>query len=148
VANLLVLIGFVLPGARVRWVAGRVWWRHLRDYHRLRPLWTMLHEAFPEDALSRAPASAWRDTLSLRAVNRRFYRRVIECRDGLVRASGRLPAGAPTDPAAIADWLRAALRTTPSEDDIVAAHPIAVPADGGLEADVRELVALSRELRV
>ncbi|MFC0548790.1 MAB_1171c family putative transporter [Kutzneria chonburiensis] len=148
VANLLVLIGFVLPGARVRWVAGRVWWRHLRDYHRLRPLWTMLHEAFPEDALSRAPASPWRDTLSLRAVNRRFYRRVIECRDGLVRASGRLPAGTPTDPAAIAAWLRDALRTTPSEDDIVAAHPIAVPADGGLEADVRELVALARELRV
>ncbi|HEY0498747.1 MAG TPA: MAB_1171c family putative transporter [Kutzneria sp.] len=148
VANLLVLIGFVLPGARVRWVAGRVWWRHLRDYHQLRPLWTMLHEAFPEDALSRAPASAWRDTLSLRAVNRRFYRRVIECRDGLVRASGRLPADTPTDPAGIAAWLRTALRTTPGEDDIVAAHPIAVPADGGLEADVRELVALSRELRV
>jgi hypothetical protein len=147
VANLLVLVGFVLPGARVRWVAGRVWWRHLRDYHRLRPLWTMLHEAFPEDALSRAPASPWRDTLSLRAVNRRFYRRVIECRDGLVRASGRLPAGTPTDPAAIAAWLRDALRTTPNEDDIVAAHPIAVPADGGLEADVRELVALARELR-
>ncbi|MEV6604525.1 MAB_1171c family putative transporter [Kutzneria sp. NPDC051319] len=147
-ANLLVLVGFIMPGARVRWAAGRVWWRHLRDYHRLRPLWTMLHEAFPEDALSRAPASVWQDTLSLRAVNRRFYRRVIECRDGLVRASGRLPADCPEDSAAIALWLRGTLRTTPHENDVVAAQPVAVPADGGLDADVRELVALSRELRV
>ncbi|MBB5897453.1 MAB_1171c family putative transporter [Kutzneria kofuensis] len=146
-ANLVVLVGFIIPGARVRWVAARVWWRHLRDYHQLRPLWTMLHEAFPEDALSRAPASPWRDTLSLRAINRRFYRRVIECRDGLVRASGRLPGDCPAEPAAVAAWLRSALGE-PREVQVVAAQPVAVPADGGLEADVRELVALSQELRV
>jgi hypothetical protein len=148
--NLVFLAGIVAPGARVRWAAGRVWWRHLRDYHRLRPLWTMLHRAFPEDALSRVPASAWRDTLSLRTVNRRFYRRVIECRDGLVRASGRLTGdGDPADPAALAAWLRRALNDDPTGvDEVLAAHPVAIPADGGLDADVRELVAVSRELRV
>src|SRR5206468_5612362 len=26
-ANLLVLVGFITPGARVRWVAAQVWWR-------------------------------------------------------------------------------------------------------------------------
>ncbi|MFI9383212.1 MAB_1171c family putative transporter [Kutzneria sp. NPDC052558] len=146
VGNLVILAGFTVPGARVRWVAAKVWWRHLRDYHRLRPLWMMLHEAFPEDALNRAPASAWRDVLSVRAVNRRFYRRVIECRDGLVRASGRLGADSPGDPAALAAWLRRALGDR-SAPDSAEARPLAVPPDGGLESDVRELVALSRELR-
>ena len=145
--NLLLLAGVVAPGARVRWVAAVVWWRHLRDYHQLRPLWTILHEAFPEDALSRAPAGFWRDALSLRAVNRRFYRRVIECRDGLVRASGRLAGDCPAEPAAVAAWLRRALGNHPAANDDAEAHPVAVPADGGLEADVRELVAVSRELR-
>jgi hypothetical protein len=144
--NLVFLVGVVVPGARVRWVAARVWWRHLRDYHQLRPLWTTLHDAFPEDALSRAPAGFWRDALSLRAVNRRFYRRVIECRDGLVRASGRLAGDCPAEPAALAGWLRRALGHEPAHD-AAEAQPVAVPSDGGLEADVRELVALSRELR-
>lgn len=147
IGNLLVLTGFAMPGARVRWVAAKVWWRHLRYYHRLRPLWTMLHEAFPEDALNRAPASAWRDVLSLRAVNRRFYRRVIECRDGLVRASGRLDTDSPSDPAALATWLRSVLCDRSGPHDSAEARPLAVPADGGLESDVRELMALSRELR-
>jgi hypothetical protein len=150
--NLVFLAGVVAPGARVRWAAARVWSRHLRDYHRLRPLWTMLHRAFPEDAFNRVPASALRDTLSLRAVNRRFYRRVIECRDGLVRASGRLTGdNSPAGPAALAAWLRGALdpRLVDPADgaEALAAHPVAIPADGGLDADVRELVALSRELR-
>ncbi|QUQ65875.1 MAB_1171c family putative transporter [Kutzneria sp. CA-103260] len=148
VGNMVVLAGFILPGARVRWVAAKVWWRHLRDYHQLRPLWTMLHAAFPEDALNRAPASAWRDMLSVRAVNRRFYRRVIECRDGLVRASGRLGADSPADPVALAAWLRGTLGDHSGPHESAEARPLAVPADGGLESDVRELVALSRELRV
>jgi hypothetical protein len=147
VGNLVILAGFVVPGARVRGVAAKVWWRHLRDYHQLRPLWTILHEAFPEDALNRAPASAWRDMLSVRAVNRRFYRRVIECRDGLVRASGRLGADSPADPAALATWLRRTLGDRSGSPDSAEARPLAVPVDGGLESDVRELVALSRELR-
>jgi hypothetical protein len=147
--NLLFLAGIVAPGAQVRSAAARVWWRHLRDYHRMRPLWTMLHQAFPEETLGRVPASRWGDTLSLRAVNRRFYRRVIECRDGLVRASGWLGVdSAQTEPAAVAAWLREALAGGPRGDaDGLTAHPVAMPAEGGLEADVRELVALSRELR-
>ena len=147
--NLVFLAGVVAPGAQVRWAAARVWWRHLRDYHRMRPLWTMLHEAFPEDTLGRVPASPWRDALSLRAVNRRFYRRVIECRDGLVRASGRLTVDSGrTEPAAVAVWLRQALDGGPNKCAVDApAHPVAMPAERGLEADVRELVALSRELR-
>lgn len=150
--NLVFLAGVVAPGVRVRWAAARVWWRHLRDYHRLRPLWMMLHRAFPEDALNRVPANLWWDTVSLRSVNRRFYRRVIECRDGLVRASGRLTVEAtPAEPAVLAASLRQVLEGGESEwaagAEGLDVHPVAIPADSGLDADVRELVALSRELR-
>jgi hypothetical protein len=152
VGNLVFLSGVVAPGARVRWAAARIWWRHLLDYHRLRPLWTMMNRAFPEDTLGRVPAHPWRDALSLRSVNRRFYRRVIECRDGLVRASGRLTEDrSPASPAELAGWLRHALDGNPpdaSQDkQTQTVHAVAIPADGGLEADVGELVALSRELR-
>ncbi|AHH95737.1 MAB_1171c family putative transporter [Kutzneria albida] len=150
--NLLFLVGVAAPGARVRWSASQVWWRHLQAYHRLRPLWTLLHGAFPEDSLTRAPVRPWRDVLSLRGVHRRFYRRVIECRDGLVRASGHLPPNQDlSGPTALAAWLLRALAVATASprtgDQGLEAHPVAIPADGGLDSDVRELVALSRQLR-
>jgi hypothetical protein len=153
---LLFVGGVSYPAAAMRAAASRIWWQHLRAYHRMGPLWTLLHERFPQDALVRAPArSGWRE-LSLRGVHRRYYRRAVECRDGLVRISPYLAReldgagsdGAAADPVALADGLRRALiahaagAAAPSR-----AVPVAIPAAEGLAADVHELVALSQALR-
>jgi len=154
-ANLLVIPGIVVfitgvcyPGAVMRVRALHIWARHRRIYRELTPLWTMLHQAFPQDALTRVPASSLRDRLSLRGIHWRYYRRIIECRDGLVRISPRL---APPDPAnasqQLAHRLLAAIRSLPAAPLTPAqAVPIAVPASTSLDADADELVHLSREL--
>ena len=151
--GLLLFVGGVsYPAAAMRAAATRIWWQHLRAYHRMAPLWTLLHERFPQDALVRTPArSGWRE-LSLRGVHRRYYRRAVECRDGLVRISPylarELAGDAVADPAVLAEGLRRALiahaagAAAPSR-----AVPVAIPAAEGLAADVRELVALSQALR-
>jgi hypothetical protein len=144
-ATVVFLVGFAYPAVHMRLTALRIWWQHRRTYRRLSPLWTVLHDAFPEDALNRVPASRLRDTLSLRGVHRRYYRRVIECRDGLVRIS---PYLGPEDNQPLADRVRTGLRahangtTTPAR-----ATPVAIPNTDGLDADVRELVALAEALR-
>lgn len=168
----LILVGVTYPAAVMRLAALRVWWRHLRAYRRLEPLWTALHRHFPEDALHRVPVRPWRDALSLRGVHRRYYRRVIECRDGLVRVSPYLAAldaerrtrpegegagGADTaaggglsgaSPGELALRLREALRAHAEGRPVAtAAVPVVVPDEGDLDADVRQLVSLSRALR-
>lgn len=146
----LFVVGMAYPTVRTRLAALRVWRRHRRAYRRLRPLWTILNEQFPEDALSRVPASRWRDALTLRSVHRRYYRRVIECRDGLVRISPYL-ASLGADPAELADPQRLARELS----DALRAHaagetvppqaiPIALPAEDSLEADVDRLIELSQ----
>lgn len=130
----------------------RVWLRHHRDHRRLRPLWTILNERFPQDALNRTPVGPWRDVLRLRGVHRHYYRRVIECRDGLVRISPYLASLATErdlaepEPLArrLADALRdhAAGKTVPPQ-----AIPVAVPGEGGLRADTDRLVELADAVR-
>ncbi|HEY0453538.1 MAB_1171c family putative transporter [Actinophytocola sp.] len=149
VGIVLFVAGMVYPTVVTRLAALRIWLRHRRAYRQLRPLWTMLNERFPQDALSRVPVSPWRDALSLRSVHRRYYRRVIECRDGLVRISPYL-ANLGVDPAELAvpeqlahqltDALRAhaAGETVPPQ-----AIPIAMPQGDGLDADVDRLIELS-----
>ncbi|OLF16281.1 hypothetical protein BU204_16950 [Actinophytocola xanthii] len=145
----LFLAGMLYPTLVTRLAALRVWARHRRAYRQLRPLWTMLNERFPQDALNRVPASPWRDALSLRGVHRRYYRRVIECRDGLVRISPYLASMGvePADlavPERLATQLTGALRahaegkTVPPQ-----AIPIALPQEDSLDADVDRLVELS-----
>ncbi|WP_410535699.1 MAB_1171c family putative transporter [Streptomyces sp. KL2] len=165
----LILAGITYPAAVMRLAALRVWWRHLRAYRGLEPLWTALHRQFPEDALHRVPARRWRDALSPRGVHRRYYRRAIECRDGLVRVSPYLAAldggsgdeggssgvdgdGAGAEgavpPERLAPRLREALRAHAAGRPVdTSAVPVAVPAEGGLDADVERLLALSRALR-
>lgn len=173
----LILVGVTYPAAVMRLAALRVWWRHLRAYRRLGPLWTVLHRHFPEDALHRVPARPWRDALSLRGVHRRYYRRAIECRDGLVRVSPYLAAldgehgggrdgarsggttGAGGDGAGaggladasseeLARRLLEALRAHAEGRPVAgSAVPVIVPDEGDLDADVRQLVSLSRALR-
>ena len=141
---LLCCVGVVYPIAAMRISATRLWLRHLRAYHRLAPLWTLLNQSFPEDALHRVPSR--RDTFSLRGVHRRYYRRVIECRDGLVRISPYV-AEAPEE-LPLAERLRAGLETRKS-GAVTMRLPIAlaVPDDDGLDADVRELEKLAVALR-
>ena len=147
--NVIFLVGIAYPAAVMRLAALRVWWQHRGVYHRLAPLWTVLHQEFPEDALSRVPTSPWRDALSLRGVHRRYYRRVIECRDGLVRISPYLGApGERAETANLAERLREGLRAHASGMSVVArATAVAIPSDDGLDADVHELVALSAALQ-
>lgn len=139
------LIGFAYPAVVMRLAAIRVWWQHRRTYHRLGPLWTLLHEEFPQDALNRVPTGEWRDRLRLPEVHRRYYRRVIECRDGLVRISPYLNGSGDLP---LVERLRDGLRAHASGTTVSArATPVAIPATDGLDADVRELVALSDALQ-
>lgn len=82
----LFLVGVSFAGLAGRVAAMQVWLRHRRVYHELRPLWERLNAAFPHDALD-LPAGRWRDALSPRRMHRRFVRRVVEVRDGLVQLS-------------------------------------------------------------
>lgn len=161
-ADLLLLIGVPLfmsgvsyPGFVTRVAAVRIWRHHRRLYRRLHPLWTMLHEAYPEDALNRVPASRWGRARSLRSVQHRYYRRVIECRDGLVRISPYLAdlgaygdGDGETSLVAVAEYLRTALQTYASGGSATStAVPIALPHGDDLDADVRQLVALADAVR-
>lgn len=150
----LFLLGIVIPAAATRPALVRIWWRHLRTYHALAPLWSVLHKQFPEDALIRSSPGIGRDRLPLIDVHRRFYRRVIECRDGLVRISPYVvriqetTGHAATTPQELADQLRQALRAHAAGVDVAdRAMPIAVPATSALDDDVTELLILASALR-
>ncbi|WP_425838327.1 MAB_1171c family putative transporter [Streptomyces fractus] len=149
----LFLVGVTYPAAAMRAVALRVWWRHLMHFRRMGPLWTALHDVFPGNVLPRVPTAAWRSLLNPGAVHRRYYRRAIECRDGLVRISPYLtPQGERTSEVAggevISAKLRRALRShRPGEMGAELAVPVAVPQEASLEADVHELIVLSDALR-
>lgn len=139
--------GLLVPAALMRLAAIRVWWQHRRTYHDLNPLWTVLHQAFPEDQFTRVPPSRW-DTFRVWQVHRRYYRRVIECRDGLVRISPDVAKLRQTKPGdSLANLLQDALRARPAGTSSPQhAAPIAVPAERGVDAEIRELVALSLAL--
>ncbi|XKJ35539.1 MAB_1171c family putative transporter [Streptomyces sp. 147326] len=156
----LFVAGVVYPGLVTRWASIRLWWHHGRVYHRPAPLWEALHLAFPEDALKRTGGGRRWDVLSPRGVHRRYYRRVIECRDGLVRISPYLAleaatadAEAPLTPEVAARQLRTALRGYASGEDAPSqAVPVALPGEGEgegedrLESDVRQVIRLSEAL--
>lgn len=150
---LVFLVGVSYPGVATRFAASRLWWRHLVAYHKLGPLWTVLHKAYPQDALSRVPVRRF-DALSLRAVHRRYYRRAVECRDGLVRISPYLAqvqaddvSDDPSSPTVLARHLKTALRAQADGLPVgTSAVAVALPAHNDLDDDVRQLVALSQKL--
>jgi hypothetical protein len=138
------LAGVGYPGAIMRMRAVFVYARHYRLHRQMAPLWDELHRAYPQDALTRVPAPGWREALSPWGVHRRYYRRVIECRDGLVRISPRLGAA---DGPPLAERLLAALRTVPAAGEAPGqAVAVAVPAAAGLDADALALAALAGQL--
>lgn len=147
---LVFILGVSYPGAAMRLIAVHVWYKHLRAYHQLRPLWTALNEAFPDDSLHRARGSYWPELIMLHSVHRRYYRRVIECRDGLVRLSPciAMVRDEEGEDLALGNQVIRALQIR-AEGLPVSGHAVAVatPAERGLDADVTELVALSQQLR-
>ncbi|MEV4641690.1 MAB_1171c family putative transporter [Actinoplanes sp. NPDC049548] len=74
----LMLIGFTIPSWGPRVAACWAWVERLRTYRRLYPLWRLLYEATPEIALD--PEQGHRG--SVRDVEYRLVRRVVEIRDG------------------------------------------------------------------
>ncbi|MBN6034173.1 MAB_1171c family putative transporter [Amycolatopsis sp. 195334CR] len=143
-----IVIGLLYPAARMRLAALAVWWRHRRAFHDLDALWTALHNEFPDDTLSRVTRKPW-DVLGVAGVHRRYYRRVIECRDGLVRISPYISQlrNQHRKDASVAELLQHALRAH-STGQLAPGHaiPIAIPATTGVDADVAELLTLSKSL--
>ncbi|MBP2477637.1 hypothetical protein JOF53_006509 [Crossiella equi] len=146
------LIGVSYPGFATRLVALGNWYQRWRIYHQLRPLWTMFHEAYPEDSLSRTTPSRWRDLLSLRNVHMRYCRRVIEIRDGMVKISPYLTsrsadaASSPT-PGDLAAELVAALRAQASGVPAsTSATAVAQSDSRNLDDDARHLLTVAQAL--
>ncbi|MGW0555427.1 MAB_1171c family putative transporter [Streptomyces sp. NPDC002926] len=130
---------------------------HRRMHQELTPLWTVLTSAYPELVLNQAPAgSKWRRLHQRRTHEQRFYRRLIECRDGLVRLSPYLTRVAPDADLArgptdrLARHITEALALKPTAESPhteLSAARIASPASNDLGADARELIAISHALR-
>ncbi|KAA5825453.1 hypothetical protein F1721_32990 [Saccharopolyspora hirsuta] len=151
VALLIFVVGVCWAGLTARISEFRVWARHRRVYHQLYPLWARLHDVFPDDALERNPTSLWFDRLSPLRMHRRFWRRLIEIRDGLVQLGPQLiDAGYDAERPAHQQTavLEEALRrqhegVRPSGRSAVL---IAAPDRPDLHADIEELVALAQAL--
>jgi hypothetical protein len=130
-----------------------LWRAHRRYYRELEPLWTAVDQAFPQLVLGRVPAVSWRGRLGWDSSHYRFYRRVVEIRDGLVLLGpyfevsvGRTEAQ--RDEAHWAAVIRGALSAKQAEGPVVDADPVLVPGGDDLESDARRLVGISRELAV
>lgn len=141
-------IGIGYPGARTGVIKAQYWIEIRRRYHQLRPLWAALHQRFPKIALFPA-VSPTREFFQFRGLPTRYYRRVVECRDGLLYLSGMIdtPIDLTVSTAEQARLVRAMLDATPPASTRAAVPPvIAAPSTAGMDADARELVALSRAL--
>lgn len=128
---------------------------HRRMFYELTPLWTVLVAAYPDLVLNRGPGPLWNRIRRPRA-HERFYRRLIECRDGLLRLSPYLTRVAPHADLAygpadqIAEHITEALALRPAaedEDTTLSAARIASPYSNDLGADVGELISISHALR-
>ncbi|MFJ7423920.1 MAB_1171c family putative transporter [Streptomyces uncialis] len=147
-----VLVGIFLSGAVQLLTHLRSVIRHRRMYYQLTPLWTTLATAYPELVLNPGPTAPRREGLRLRHMHAHFYRRLIECRDGLVRLSPYLARVAPdTDlarcrPDQLARHIIAALELKPVVEDPGTALPavfVASPSGSDMNAEARELLAIS-----
>jgi hypothetical protein len=150
-----------------------LWLRHRRYHRQLEPLWTAMHRAFPQLMLGRVPATSWRGRLGWESTHYRFYRRMVEIRDGLVLlgpyvdtsspAERDPPRDSPHDPphdppressheppgdqeeVRWAILIRDALRAKEAESPVVDADPVLVPGGDDLESDARRLTVIARE---
>ncbi|MFI7541936.1 MAB_1171c family putative transporter [Actinoplanes sp. NPDC049599] len=151
VGTLAFVVGISYAAVTGMVVALPVWRAHRRHYRRLEPLWTAMHQAFPQLALGRVPATSWRARLGAGSTHYRFYRRVVEIRDGLVLLgpyydAAAAPAGPESAEAHWARVIREALRAKAADSPVVEADPVLVPGGDDLESDARLLTGISREL--
>lgn len=151
ISVVLIVVGLVIPAVMSRTTALRLLIRHYRLEVRMRPLWSDLDRLFPEHSLSpslRPPAGVtWRP----RRVHERFYRRLVECRDGLLAISAlaatRMPAhheSPDREASALVlalDEGRDAAKATPGPGPV-----LATPAGPNADDDARALAALSQRL--
>ncbi|MFD4337853.1 MAB_1171c family putative transporter [Streptomyces anulatus] len=150
---LLFAAGITYSGARARIASLRLWLQHRRDHRRLEPLWTLLAEAYPENVLPPASSAAL-DRWRARGVHRRYHRRIVECRDGLVDISPYLldegdEAVLSVDSAQLASRLRRA--SARIEQGVPAprpAVPLAMALGSDRQSDVKQLIAVADALRV
>jgi hypothetical protein len=111
-----------------------------------------MNQAFPQLALGRLPATSWRARLGTGSTHYRFYRRVVEIRDGLVLLGPYYDAAAAgragTDPPEVhwARMIRAALRAKEAGSPAPEADPVLVPGGDDLESDARLLAGIAGEL--
>jgi hypothetical protein len=132
----------------------RSWLLHRRLYRQLTPLWMALHQAYPDLFLNREPAGRRLELFRFDHVHRGFYRRLIECRDGLVRLSPYIAVAAQGQdisrcpPSELARYIRTALALQPQRAQIsgLSAVAVATPAANDINSDVHELVAISTAL--
>jgi hypothetical protein len=144
------LAGISYPGMQARVAAFRRRRQHQRHYRELHPLWTLLVAAYPNIVLRAGPPQPL-DLLRPRNVHRRYYRRVIEIRDGLVQLSPYLRTDLTTvaamDAGSAAAELKAALsRHAAGETSDHKAHLVLPGGGNDIEADVRPLIALARAI--
>ncbi|WP_406689331.1 MAB_1171c family putative transporter [Saccharopolyspora sp. ID03-671] len=160
VVNLLVPLGILLfvlgvcsVGLSVRWTSARLWLRRRRQFHALRPLWQHLHTAFPSDELESSKRNH-RDEIMPMRLHRRFWRRVVEIRDGMVQLSPQLAdAGYDADRPAheqVETFLTAVQRQVAGDrPSTKKAMLVAAPTGDStneVDGEVNELLALSRAL--
>lgn len=125
----------------------RLWLEARRQYRELRPLWTAVTTQFPNIALFPVE-SPLREAFRVRQMRLRLYRRAIECRDGLVCLSPfveeQIDASLP--PERQARLIGDALARSAQGKEIGGTTVLAAPRAAGMEADTRELLALSRAM--
>lgn len=105
IGNSLFIAGLLLALARTQFARVRTWVRHRRYWQRLRPLWEVLYPLYPDATLDPHARSTTRagERWHAARVHRRFWRRYVECRDGLVQLSPDLAAAGYDSHAALAD---------------------------------------------
>lgn len=160
---LAVVLGLAAPAASSIAVSIRIMRENRATSRALDPLWTQLQEAFPPQAPRRDDGFSGRVNYTaclehatappiIAWVSRRYYRKLIECRDGLHKLSpylqkvargGQSPLDLPTGPQLLAAL---DLRRTETLDHPGA--PIVGPADDVIEADIQVLTHLSQRLAV
>jgi hypothetical protein len=155
VAAVLVLAGATLPtwGPRLGVPALWGWFRDYRTYLGLRPLWLALYRANPQIALV-PPLPFVLDVVSLRDLDMRLYRRVIEIRDGRLALQPYLvpgvvgTSGRAQDAVAEAATLDAAVRARASGSaPVTSTHAVAVPGGHDLESDIAFLTEVAKAYR-
>lgn len=147
------VLGVCFVGLSARWAAARLWLRRRRQFHALRPLWQCLHAAFPNDELEASRRND-RDEIVPVRLHRRFWRRVVEIRDGMVQLSPHLadagydterPAHEQAETVKLAIQRQLAGETPSTRSAILVAAPTGASISE-VDGEVDELLALARAL--